>query len=761
MKVASQRPLLMLTAGVIAFATSHSASAQTGAATALSSADSEQVGDIVVTAQRVSQSLQKVPVAVTVVTADDLQTRKLNDLSQITLAVPSFQIAGDNSFAIRGVGSLVFSANIDSSVGVSVDEVSLGVPLFMSNGILDDVARIEVLQGPQGLLFGRNASSGLLNIVSNRPRFDRIEAYVSGELDWRDKVPGDGFGYIARGTLNLPVSDNAALRFNILNSFQNPIAEHVEGAPNKIDNAQRRTAGRAKFLYEPAEGTNLYLIGDYSRERGVGGIFDRTYRTVAPVRSLVGPVLAGIDRVTVGPENLQYGADGDMYRSVDTYGLSLNTSFALGGGLTLTNISAWRAFDLDLNIDTDLTSASIVNTNSNRSDYNQYSNELRLALAPGGRIDGQIGGYGFYSALDTATVLRGSGGTANPGYIGRDNTYRQTLRSLAAFGQAQYHLTDAFQLIAGARVTNDRIAVDTRQNDLTYTVRLGPKTPPARQTYRNTNFSWKLGTQYDLTADVTGYLTYSRGYKGPSFNSNFSVVGQDLTIRPETVGDLELGLKTNLFHRRLRLNLAAFRENFHDFQVQALDIGTGVTATGNAGRVRSQGIEATAVAKPARGLTINAGATLLDSKFRSYVGAACYMGQPNCLANGTFDAAGQRTPSSARFTSNVQAIYEMPLAASTTGFIEGSYNYRSSINFAPNASPLTRLSAIDTFGASIGLRFDRFDVSVFCKNCTNKLVPTWVGYDAIDSVLARVSSTTQQWGYNSVRTIGLTSSARF
>lgn len=724
--------------------------------------DGDKIDEIIVTAQRSSQNLQDVPIAVTVVSANDLASRGLNDLAQISLAVPSLSTGGDNSFSIRGVGSMVFNPNIDSSVGVSVDEVSLGVPLFMSNGILDDVARVEVLQGPQGLLFGRNASAGLLNIVSNRPNLSRTEGNVSVEANHRDKVPGDGSGLILKGTVNLPLSESIGLRVNALHSNQSPIADMVAGSPDRLDANQKRTAIKAKLLIEPSPDISFYLVGDYSRERGVGGVFDRTYRSVAATGSTIRPVLETRDGVTAGPGNLQYGSDADGYRSVDTYGVSLNSTFVLSDALTLNNIAAWRAFDLSLAIDSDGTSASLLNINENDSDYNQYSNELRLAIAPGGALDGQLGVYGFYSELNTATVLQGSAGSSVPNALGRDATYRQTLRSLAAFGQFQLHLTDAFQLIAGGRVTNDHITINTRQNDRPYGTTLGPRTPPARQTFESTNFSWKLGAQYELTPDITTYLTYSRGYKGPSFNPTFAVANQDLAILPETVADIEFGIKSMFFDRRLLLNLSMFREDFKNFQVQALNVGTGVTAVGNAGKVRAQGVEATAVIKPGGGLTINAGATWLDSKFRSYIGAACYLGQTGCAANGTFDAAGLRTPASARFTSTVQAIYEFPETGGAVPFIEGSYNHRSSVNYSANNSPFTALGATDIFGASIGVRLvSGFELSLFCKNCTNELVPAAIFYDNVDQVLRRATSIQQQWGYNSVRTIGMRASARF
>lgn len=194
-------------------------------------ADDAGVADIIVTAQRLSQSLQRVPVSVQPVSGEELETRRVSDLVQLQSAVPSLGVGTDNSFSLRGVGSLNFSPNVDSSVGVAIDDVSLGVPLFMNYFGFEDVARVEVLLGPQGLLFGRNASAGLLNVVTNRPEFDRVSGRIYGEVDYRDTTPGGGWGQIVRGTVNVPVSTNAAFRLNGFYSDQDTIATVVKRAP--------------------------------------------------------------------------------------------------------------------------------------------------------------------------------------------------------------------------------------------------------------------------------------------------------------------------------------------------------------------------------------------------------------------------------------------------------------------------------------------------------------------------------------------------
>lgn len=171
-----------------------------------------QDGDIVVTAQRRSESLQSVPVSVTAITADALSSRNLNDLTQISTAAPSLQIGADNTFSVRGVGTLAFAQTIDSSVAVALDDVNLGRP-YLAGSLFNDVERVEVLNGPQGLLFGKNASAGLLNVVTTRPRLGEWGSITDLEFGKRatpGTSNGDAWSVIARETLNIPFGETSA-----------------------------------------------------------------------------------------------------------------------------------------------------------------------------------------------------------------------------------------------------------------------------------------------------------------------------------------------------------------------------------------------------------------------------------------------------------------------------------------------------------------------------------------------------------------------
>lgn len=729
--------------------------------------ESGNVADIIVTAQRVAQSLQRVPVSVQPVTGQELEARRLSDLVQLQVAVPSLSVGTNNSFSLRGVGSLNFSPNVDSSVGVAVDDVSLGVPLFMNYFGFEDVERVEVLLGPQGLLFGRNASAGLLNVVTKRPEFDRVSGRIYGEVDYRDSTPGGGWGQILRGTINVPLSSNAAFRLNGFYSDQDPIATVVKRTPGaKFGNYQRRFGLKGKFLFEPTDQLSIYLVGDYAQNRGIGGLYDRTLRYLAP--GSLTAIAAAADGVTPGPNNLKLGfsAPGGGL-DINTGGASATISYKASDAITISNIFAWRAYRAHVLGDLDFTSLDGVDQNRRDGRYRQYSNEFRVAIDAGSVLDGQVGAYYFSSRLKENDGV----GVAAYGALGPfdSNTFPLTgadirsqvrAKSIAGFGQFNIHPVDHLTLIVGGRVTHDSNSIELVQNQNFYPVPIGANNYTTSERVKNTDFSWKIGGQYDITDVGMIYASFSRGYKGPAFNDTAAVAGKQLAIGPETVKALEIGAKTTFFDRKLRLNVAAFRQMFDDFQVQGFDPANNSYYTANAAKVKSQGVEIFAEARPVKSLSITAAATLLDSKFVRFPNDRCYPGQP--CGNLSTNSSGNRTPSSARFTSTVGATYERPVTDGAALALAASWYHRSSINFSANANPQTLLGAIDTFDGSVGLTIDqRFRLSVFCKNCTDKRFPIFIGSDSIDSALLGVNSTTSTWGYNSVRTIGLSAAVTF
>ena len=729
---------------------------------------SAQVGgdDIIVRATRVETRLQDVPIAVTPVSARELENKRLSDLPQLTLAVPSLTTGTDNSFNLRGIGSQIFTPNVDSSVGVAVDEVSLGVPIFMSNAAFVDMEQVEVLTGPQGLLFGRNASAGLLNIVTKRPVIGQFGGSVNVEYQNRE-TPGTSDGYTVTGVLNVPTGANSALRLNFLQLDQDPVGKLITNLNPDNNPNQRRLMGKAKWLYRK-DGFSFYAIGDYSRERGTGGIWDDSWRVVGIDASgtpnspdALGTRATAFDNITPGPRNLRRAANAVSTRDVDTYGVSANVSLELSDQFTLSDILAWRAYELDFNYESDLSSLPAIDRNAGISDYDQYSNELRLAFN-GGRFDGQAGLYFFKSTLKNSQDFSGTAGFP---FLLIDSTddYHLSSRSLAAYGLVNFHVTDAVTLLAGARVTNDKVSIDADITNNAVVAIFGP-TQSYTNTNSNTNFSYRVGAQYKVAPDVMTYATWTTGYKGPAQQTALPAVGLDPYLKPETVGSFELGLKGMFFDRALRFNVAGFYSTFKDFQVSAFD-ANGLSLLANADKVVTKGVEVNSTLKLVRGLAINYNATFLNSKFKDFAGNACFTNQNvtvgfegTCPNNQSFNGAGIRTPVSPKYNGTVELVYGTEVGSGNLD-LSVNWNHRSSVNFSAAGNPYTQLGAIDLFGANVSYRFQNgLSLSVFCKNCSNDVHPTQLGSFPIDAALGW-NSIFQRWGYNSVRTIG--ASARF
>ncbi|RVU05666.1 TonB-dependent receptor [Novosphingobium umbonatum] len=732
-------------------------------------------GEIIVTAQRRPERLQNVPVSVTAVSSDVLKARGLNDLTQMTLAAPSLQSGADNNFAVRGVGTSAFSSSIESSVAYAQDEVNLtNAGLIYS---FFDLAQVEVLNGPQGLLFGRNASAGLLNVSSAKPQLGKTSGQFDLELDRRPTAANNSNGIIARGAVNLPLGDKAALRLAGFNEYQMPLVNFSgalnNGARNELN--LRRFGLRASLLFKPSEALTFTVIGDVGQDRGVLGLFDSTYRQLgAGSANLAQLASAGI---TASPGNITVAGNAGYYRDVDRNGLQAKASYLLDNGIEISNIVAWKGFTRKQQLDTDGTGSNGADFNRSSTSFNQFSNELRIALPGENRLSGQAGIYAFRSTLKEvaqiagnnyfpsfllprypfcvgATAVAGAGAgvcsVSNGYFLGFDRVVRQTNDGLAAFGQLTYKLTDKLQLIGGARVTQDIVSIRLVQNQQKYFVTFGIVEPGRSERVSNTNFSYKLGAQYNLTRDVMAYGTYGRGYKGPGFNNNAVSASASLAIKPETNENVEIGLKTSWLQRKLIVNLSAFQSNFSNYQIQSFDLSSSSFVTQNAATVKSKGAELTITARPLRGLTISTNATLLDSKFGNFPGAQCYPGQ-GCT---TYNAAGRTTPLAPKFTGTVDVNYEFNSSHAVRPFVGVNFYHRSSMNFTTQPYPGTTFGQSNIWGGTLGLRADNWRASVFCKNCTDQRVPGALGLESGDGN-AGIATVTQRFGQNSFRTIGL------
>jgi len=719
----------------------------------------EQLEEIVVTAQKRAENAQTVPISMTVVSAQRLADVNAYDTSQLVTLAPSLQLQGVNNaagavnFAIRGVGTTSYAPSIEASVSTVIDGIAMGKP-EMGISQLFDLDHIEVLNGPQGMLFGKNASAGVINIVTSRPVLNETSGTVHASYGNYDEE-------VLQSVVNVPIGSTSALRASGFCSNR----EAGVSFTDRQDDAslgQRECGARLKYLWAPADKLELYLSGDYTHEIGAGpGSY--TYSKAAPG----GPIAAAdiIDGVIAGPGNTKLGSDAPVFASFNLFGGQLEADWKLGD-YTVTELGAMRGFNQESGNDGDITSLDIFDQNTQGIDDSQFSDELRLSSPAGQKLEYVAGLYYFWARyINNLQQSAALGMALPPGIIGLAGTvtqFRSSTDSDAAFGQVTYHLNEELRITAGARFTHDW--VEASSNSTT-----GPSLSPlypdggGEQSTTKSNFSYKIGPEYDFTSDVMGYLIFARGYKGPGFNQFYTDYG---VIRPEIPTDIEIGLKTRLADGTVVLNGALFHTDFSDYQAQSFDSITNSFKVSNAGSLRSEGAEFSLDAAPRvlPGLSLSTSVAYLDAIYERFPGNPCYIGQSAVQGcdplTGTADASGHPLAGAPRWSVTAHAKWEHPLNDGLRAFVAGDLIHHSAVNFTPTGDPNTVQAAYTQLGANLGViaRDGRWKLALYGRNLTDTRVRTFILPSPLNGLLgdaARGGDYAQIFGPDSFRTYGV------
>lgn len=732
-----------------------------------------QLEEIIVTAQKRSEDVQSVPIAVSVLTADELRKQHIFDAAQLQYSVPSLQQQSTNNqvgatnFFIRGVGTAIYGPAVESTVATVIDDVVMARPAL---GVVQffDLERVEVLRGPQGMLFGKNASAGLVNIVTALPRTDRFESLA--HLSYGNTNSGSsGHEAIAQGAVNLPLSNNSAARLSAFVTEQGGFAKNVQ---RNEDLGLFEYGARAKYLWQPTDDLEIYLAADYARESGpAGSVLMR--RSDAPGGFIAGQNAAA--GIVASPNNVKIASNAPTDNRFELWGGQAKVVYAFGNGYSLTDIVAYRTYQDHSALDTDTLPIRFFDGNDQGRDQKQFSNELRLTSPTGGPVEYQVGLY--YLDVRDQGYLRQSadlepffppppaGFIANFGAAGGSSVQNE---SYAAFGQAKVALTGSLRVILGGRYTHDEVEGGATSDGSGYVI---PSQPSGslRGALDKDNFSFRVGAEFDVTPDVLTYVTYARGYKAPTFGGG---TGTE-PIRAEIPTNVEVGLKSTLLDRRLVLNLAAYQVRFEDFQAQAFDPQLLRFTTTNAGEVRTKGVELDFRALPIDSLTLSGGLSYNDAVYESFAGVACYYGQPAgasgrnvCLPNGTTDVTGNRLAFAPEWSGSLAAEYVRSVGAGLDGFITTTYYYRSNVNYTAAHDPKTHVGGYGMLGGSIGVQTaeGKLRAAIFARNVLDKRVPTFIVADIASPLYGddvRGGNYWQQFGESSFRTVGVSLDVRF
>ena len=635
------KSLLKATTALAFFATALPAWAQEAPAD-----DGADSGEIIVTAQKREENLQDIPLAVSVIGGQAIANNGGITLENAQYLVPSlnFRKSGttlNQALFLRGVGTINFSIAAEPSVAAVLDGVVLS---RAGEGFTDlfDVERIEVLRGPQGTLFGKNASAGVVSIVTKRPT---DEFGVTAEASYFDSSE-----YRGRVTVNAPLGENLRSRFTgFYGEYDGNIRNITTG--NKI-NGYKHYGVRGVVEADLGETIQLTLRGDWRKAKDdcCAEIIGTT-PTNAAALALAGTGISG-DRTRRVAQNLETATN------EKSWGISLQGDIEVGDH-TLTSITSYRGWDNVEIRDGDWLDRPYVGLNQLHDVGPQksktFTQELRLTSPTGKFLEYVIGAY--YSKADSDRTFARSVVTCSASTLPAvaagltpcstaagvstittpfaSADFGSVFKNLSLFGQATLNISDSFRFIGGLRYTNDKLDVyHIRRTTLSgpgiqpnfdagvYNNGLVATLPatgfvagvangvPFTTNTSNNNLSGKAAIQVDLSDDVMAYISYTKGYKGPAYNIffNLTTVGTGV-IAPETVDAYEAGLKNSFLGGDLIVNAAVYYAKYHNYQANNPDVVAGVRTTRltNAGTVSTKGFELDFVARPSRSFSVTGG----------------------------------------------------------------------------------------------------------------------------------------------------------
>ncbi|MFS0850890.1 TonB-dependent receptor [Novosphingobium panipatense] len=704
-------------------------------------ASGEGLGDIVVTAERRTESLQNVPVSVGVVSGDQLRGLQAggDDILSLSGRVPGLYAETTTGrifprFYIRGLGNIDFYLGASQPVSIIHDDIVLEHVVLKSNPVYD-MDQVEVLRGPQGSLFGRNTTAGIIKVDTIRPSTDRWAGRVNasyGEYNSVNVDAGVG-GPLIQDTLAVRVSGLYQRRDDwVDNLYDGPSADGTVSPKKNAMGGFEERDGRIQLLLEPV-GSNFSMLTSFHARsyEGTSTIFHRN------------ALKKGSNSVEAEPrDKIALDEAHNNPQAYDTYGASNRIALDFGP-VTLTSITGWETTkgysrgDTDGGAGADYPVNGVANgfgqSQGNVRDLDQLTQELRLASSGDTRFKWQVGAMWFEERNITDFYQRAyflEGAARNPNNWVR---LRNENTSWALFGQASYELAPGLTVTAGGRYTNDtkktRLlkTADRPDGTVTYTgrryVRLSDEKP-----------SWDVSVMYEASPEVSVYARVAEGFRGPTIQGRSAVFNSDFTTADsETILSGEAGIKTTLFDNKVRFNLSGFAYRVKDIQLNGNDSdGNGVLF--NADKAEAYGLEAELEARPIPNLTLTAGLSLLHTEIKDpdvYAQVCALNGTVVCTvedptltnARGVFaQIDGNPLPNAPKYTANLTARYDVPLGNGGTLFAATDWMLQGYTNFVLYKTREFHSDGDFEGGLRIGYTAPggRYEIAAFARNITNE-----------------------------------------
>lgn len=766
--------------------------------------------EIIVTAQKREQNIQDVPISVIALSAQQLKDGGVTDIKNLQALTPGLTVTSTTSenvttARIRGIGTVGDNPGLESSVGIVIDGV-----YRPRNGVgfgnLGEIEQIEILEGPQGELFGKNNDAGVISIVTKRPS---TTFGVTGEATY-----GNFSDKEISASITGPVGDISAARLYAGYQKRDGFAQINNGVgPNTQNRANDRNVYtvRGQYLFTFTDDLSLLFIGDYSKRNEsccaavvtTAGPFAGIANAVAGIPALGGTAGAAAEpSPPLSPFNYHAYANQPITQSIRDTGISAQIDWNFGPG-KFTSITAWRENTVLAGNDLDYTGLDILQQPSgqgNKTDFKQFSEELRLA-GKSGPVDWLIGGFfssevlgtstqitagnafdTYISGLASATVpptfmpnfglipgLTGNippGHTFIPGVSGEADYFRQTSKSYAFFTNETYNIAKSLDLTAGLRFTSETKKANSNYgspdggagcgqlltpqtfalaanpatlNEFKFLIGYGCATlfnpnfagKSTNQSLSEGNLSGTIKLSYHVNDDVMTYVSWANGYKAGGYNlsrttfapSALDPIGIAANLNTEfpreTVQSWEIGIKSTLANRTVRLNASVFDQKYTNFQ---LNTYTGIQfVVSSLNKVSSKGAEIdTTWATPLSGLSLSGGVTYAFTNIDDF-GPAESLFAPD-LAYPTERRLNNRLSFAPLWSGVASAGYTIPISSELQFRASVTEKYNSSYNTGSDLNPLKLQGSYGLLSARLGLGAPdgKWTVEVWGQNLANK-----------------------------------------
>ena len=698
---------------------------------------------IIVSATKRAESVQDIPLSVTTFSQAQLDIKGASNLAGIQESTPnlnfSVQSAGQNvaRVTLRGVGTETLVGGGDPGVALHIDGVYVGRNSAAAGDVFD-VERLEVLRGPQGTLYGRNATGGSINIITKKPTFEN-EGYV-------DFTVGNYNERRVRGVANVPLSDNLSSRISIFSQSHDGYIENLYAYGRDSDDKDSQ-GGRFQLLYDADSGNEYLFRGYFSKSGGVGpgSVFlGKDINTVSgyPALYLVGinsapagaPVLADAyglgttvtgDPISARPTDLhQMRKDTPEFIDMLIQGMDFEANVNLSDDVLFKSITSYQTNDNEILVDAD-NSEIAIETRYRNNMAKQFSQEFNFISQTDEPFQWILGAYFYHEELTERfqttsapglvpldTVLP-PGAVPGGGGVGQTRIAGHDVDSAALFVQLSYEISDKLSVTGGVRYTRDEKeqfreiggSVDITNNLEFMTGAIGPRAPDSGETSFS-EVSYRFSADYELSDDSLLFASYARGYKSGGFDFNGGQViegTEQVPYEPEYVNAIEVGSKNRLFDNTVILNITAFHYDYEDLQVFRLtSFGP---LTDNAAQSTIQGLELEVKYEPTENFKLDGSIGYLDATYDEY---SIERPVPT-------DFTGKRLNYAPEYTANLGAEYTMTLDdAYLTARLD--WSYRDDTFFDRANTELDMQEAYSLINARLRYDAESYYVDLWMKN---------------------------------------------